>query len=81
MWKFLGQGSNQCHSDDNTRSFIHLSTRELLFYSFYMRPGSVATLLVLAELTGPAELSVSPHFGTQAEEQPQSRVYWIPVLQ
>ena len=29
MWKFLVQGSNQSHSNDNTRSFTHGATRKL----------------------------------------------------
>ena len=29
MQKFLGQGSNPCHSSDNTRSLTHCTTREV----------------------------------------------------
>lgn len=34
MKKFLGQGSNLCHSSDNARSLTHCATRELQYISF-----------------------------------------------
>ena len=34
MWKFLGQGSNLCHSSDNSRSLTHWATREFLTHFF-----------------------------------------------
>ena len=43
-WKFLGQGSNSCHSSnpshrsDNARSLIHWDTRELQFQPFVNNP-------------------------------------------
>ena len=46
LWKFLGQGSNLCHSSDpsccsdTTRSLPHCATRELLPHSFRRDLGS-----------------------------------------
>ena len=41
MWKFLGQGSNLCHSrnqrqsNENTEALTHWASENSLFFTFY----------------------------------------------
>ena len=58
MQKFLGQGSNLCHSSDDAGSLIYWATRELLL-GFLLQPAPIsATLWTLQD--APGSLGIFP---------------------